>query len=310
MAPRLLCLGNLTIDTVVLPNGEEHFDCIGGDALYSVLAARLFEDGARMLAPIGDDLPASTLAFIEAGGLAEALPRRARPTLRTSVVYSGPDDRRWTFAYDEADFFDLSPRPEDIPAEALGGDAALLLAMSLKAQEDLVPFLRRGGTRTIALDPQQDYLLGNEVRLMTLIGQLDIFMPSAIEAKRLLGTEDWASAARQFAALGPSMVVIKLGGEGCLIHHAPSGRDIRIPAAAPDVVDTTGAGDSFCGGFMARLVQAPDDLEGAGWAGSLAAAAALSDFGARGIMRAEAGSVRAAWRDKRTPSGSAPAHLA
>ena len=56
--PRLVCLGNFTLDDVVLPDGSERPLCTGGDALYATLAARAFEPRTELVAPVGDDSPA------------------------------------------------------------------------------------------------------------------------------------------------------------------------------------------------------------------------------------------------------------
>jgi len=57
MTPSLVCLGNFTVDDVVLPDGRERPGCLGGDALYAGLAARLFEPAVEIVAPVGSDLP-------------------------------------------------------------------------------------------------------------------------------------------------------------------------------------------------------------------------------------------------------------
>jgi hypothetical protein len=65
--PPLICCGNLTLDDVVLPDGTEQPCSVGGDALYGVLAARLFLPEAQMLAPVGHDLPPHVWALMGRG---------------------------------------------------------------------------------------------------------------------------------------------------------------------------------------------------------------------------------------------------
>lgn len=301
--PRLACLGNLTIDDVVLPDGSERPGCTGGDALYACLAARLFEPRSEMVAPVGNDWPSTTSGQIRSAGLSEAgLPPRGIPSLHNRVAYDAQGGRVWTLFNGDEAFHTLSPTMADIPIPFLDAEMFLILAMTLEAQIDLVTGLkgRKGGL--VALDMQEDYIRGNEERLKALISQCDIFMPSADEAQQLLGHTDWQAAARTFAALGPSIVVLKLGAEGSLIHDRDRDRMVRISPLPGPVVDTTGAGDSFCGGFLAALLQDRSDLERAARAGAVAAAFAISDYGADPMFRvtpAEAQDRLQAWQASR-----------
>lgn len=278
--PRLVCLGNLTIDDVVLPDGTKKPDCTGGDALYACLAARFFETASEMVAPVGSDWPKTIEDQIRKAGLSDlGLPPRDLASLHNRIDYDAHGGRVWTLFNGEEAFQILSPTPDDIPQLYRSAEAFLVLAMTLEAQIDLVAALKYDSRALVALDPQEDYIAGNEERLKALISQCDIFLPSAEEARQLLRHEDWSVAARTFADLGPDIVVVKLGPEGSLVYDRSSQREIRVPALAADVVDTTGAGDSFCGAFMAALLQENCDLEAAARAGSVAASFTVSGYG-------------------------------
>jgi len=284
--PRLVCLGNLTIDDVVLPDGRERPGCIGGDALYAALAARLWEPSTEMVAPVGYDFPAPTLGRIKQAGFAlQGLRPRALPTLHNRVAYAASGDRSWTLYATDEEFHELSPRLGDIPGEFRAAEAFLILAMTLGAQQELLSGLKRTTSALVALDPQEDYIAGNETALRRLIGLTDIFMPSAEEVRQLLGHTDWEVAARTFADWGSAIVVLKLGSEGCLVYQRDGDRVFRIPALRADVLDATGAGDCFCGAFMAALVHG-GDLEAAARAGTVAAAIAIEGYGAEPMFLA------------------------
>ena len=292
MTPRLVCLGNLTIDDVVLPDGQELRDCIGGDALYAALAARLIAPSVEMVAPVGHDFPRAVLERITAAGLSSTgLVSRAEATLHNRVVYRADGERTWTLYSSEDDFQALSPTPADVPISFRSAAAFLVLAMTLEAQESLVADLGRTGT-VIALDPQEDYIAGNEDRLRRLIGATNIFMPSAEEVRRLLGHEDWERAARTFASWGPGIVVVKLGAMGCLVHQRNMGTCVHVPARPAVVLDTTGAGDSFCGAFMAALVCRGADPVAAARAGAAAASIAVEGWGVAPLFDAKTEQIR------------------
>jgi sugar/nucleoside kinase (ribokinase family) len=283
-APRFVCLGNLTIDDLVLPDGRAVPGCIGGDALYAALAARPWEPTTEMVAPVGRDFPPAVLGRIAAAGLKpDGLPPRDLPTLHNRITYRANGDRTWTQFFSDDDFDALSPRPADIPPAYMAADGFLILAMTLPAQERLVTHLKATTRALVALDPQEDYIAGNEGALRRLIAQVDVFMPSAEEVRRLLGHDDWAAAAATLAALGPATVVIKLGAEGCLMSH--DGQILRVPATPITTVrDTTGAGDCFCGAFMASLIGEGYDVARAAGRGAAAAARAISDYGVNAMF--------------------------
>ena len=280
LSPPLVCCGNLTLDDVVLPDGTEQLASVGGDALYGALAARLFLPRAEMLAPVGRDLPPHVWALIDEAGLSRAgLPPRNCPTIHTRFVYQSADRRVVTLLSEEAEFDVLSPRGPDIPEAFRSARAWLVLAMTLSAQCDLVAALRAAGAGLIGLDLQEEYIAGNEGAILDLVSQVDVFMPSEAEVRLLLGHDDPLSACETFAALGPRVVVMKRGAAGCFVYEGATHTSFAAPARAAKIIDTTGAGDAFCAGFMAGLAVDPSNVRNAASQGALAASLAVSGFG-------------------------------
>lgn len=286
--PQMLCLGNMTIDDVVLPDGTRRPGCIGGDALYAALAARPWCPSVEILAPVGDDLPASILKELsDAGFSTEGLPVRPGKTLHNQVVYDTQGGRVWTLYNDPADFDSQSPSASDLPPSYRDPPIALISAMALSSQESLVDHFTQSGNTLVALDPQEDYIKGNEQRLLAMIAKVDVFLPSEDEVVQLTGKTDWAASARLFATLGPRIVVIKRGAAGVLVHDAQSDTDYHIPPAPGAlVVDTTGAGDSFCGAFTAALETHPPQI--AAMAGAVAASFTVEGYGAMPLLNTPA----------------------
>jgi len=202
-APGLVCLGNFTVDDVYLPDGSMVPQCMGGDALYAALGARLWETRVQLLAPISPDIPERTLEAMRATGFdLQHLPVRDVPTIRNRIFYDAQGGRRWEILTSEEMFDILSPRPDDIPEHYLEAQAFLVLAMTLDSQERLIAWLRQHTQAILALDTQEDYVKGNETRILNLARQVNVFMPSAVEAVQLLGHRDWIRAAWEFAEMG------------------------------------------------------------------------------------------------------------
>lgn len=288
-APRLVCLGQFTVDDIYLPDGTYVPNSTGGDALYAALGAQVWEPNVEIVAPVGHDLPESTLHTLESADLnVEGLAQREGVlTIHNEVYYDIEGRRRWELLTPVADFSILSPRPEDIPTHYLEAEVFLISAMALEAQELLVPWLRQHTNGLVALDTQEDYVAGNELRLRDLISSVDLFLPSAAEAAQLVGHQDWVTAAQEFSNTGPKVVVIKLGAEGTLVYDREMDASFRQPATPIEIVDETGAGDAFCGGFLAGYLQEGADVKRAARAGAISASYAIASFGVDALLAAD-----------------------
>jgi ribokinase len=113
----------------------------------------------------------------------------------------------------------------------------------------------------------------------------DILVVNETEALALLGRSgepgDWVDVARELADAGPSCVVITLGSSGALV--SGGGNDLVIAAMQVGVVDTTGAGDAFCGAFATELAMGADPFDAAR-VGVVAGSLAVTKAGAQPSM--------------------------
>lgn len=279
--PPLVCIGNITVDESVQPDGTRR-EALGGDAIFAVLAARYVGGDAAWLAPMGDDLPEVLLDRLRAACLdPDQLPRRDLPTVRNVVTYDARGGRSWDLVAG-ADHFDrMSVYPADVPERYLACSDIVVLAMSLPSQLALTPWLRANSAATIYLDLEEDGVVGNEASIRELLASCDVFLPSEIEARTLTGTDDLEAAAQQFAELGPSCVVIKRAERGCLV--LDRGQLTEVPAEPVTPVDPTGAGDAFCGAFAATHLRTRDAVAAAR-AATTAAQFAISGYGVEALL--------------------------
>ena len=86
----------------------------------------------------------------------------------------------------------------------------------------------------------------------------DVFLPSEIEATALAGTADLAVAAAAFLDLGPRAVVVKRAEAGCLVVTRERPEPVVVPTDVVTPVDSTGAGDAFCGAFAVEYLRSGD----------------------------------------------------
>lgn len=122
--------------------------------------------------------------------------------------------------------------------------------------------------------------LGTEAELEAALAVTDVLKPCKAAARELTGEDDPASMAKKLLERGPSMVALTMGGDGCLV--ATREGVTRCPGFEVNVVDTTGAGDAFLGGFSYALLKgrAPSD---AGRFANACAALCCTRVGARAM---------------------------
>jgi sugar/nucleoside kinase (ribokinase family) len=179
--------------------------------------------------------------------------RDDRPTGVTVVLSRGQDRAILTYP---GTIGALEPSMMD---PLLLRDTRHLHVSSFFLQDALVPGLpslfdlAREAGATTSVDPNWDPAERWDGGLFDVLARTDVFLPNAEEAMRIAGVDDVAEAARRLAEM-TGTVVVKAGGEGALALHADA-EPVFAPARRVDVVDTTGAGDSFDAGFLAASLE-------------------------------------------------------
>jgi len=116
--------------------------------------------------------------------------------------------------------------------------------------------------------------------------QVDYFLPSLVEAQQITGRKQPRDIAQDLVKCGAKTIVIKLGQEGAYVHW--QGSEGRVPAfdLGPhrQVVDTTGAGDAFCAGFIAAILAGHRIQTAVEW-GNAAGAVTVTALGATTALR-------------------------
>jgi len=282
--PRVIVVGDLTLDDVVLPDGTTHMASIGGDCLYAALGARLWEPTVGIVTRRGDDFPRDRLTDLENLGIClDGVVDVPGPTIRNWVIYELDGRRTWIYRTPPSRPVEVAVQPEDLPARWLSQQPSPVVhvaAMPIEAAERIVESVRRQAPgAVILLDTHEDYVRGYRDRLLRLAASVDVFLPSREELVDLVGFDDPARALRElWPEKGTPLVVAKLGKDGVLLWGKDRSAVVAIDAAPARVVDVTGAGDAFCGGFAAGLAQGVDPLEAA-QRGTVSAAFATEGVG-------------------------------
>jgi sugar/nucleoside kinase (ribokinase family) len=157
-----------------------------------------------------------------------------------------------------------SLRQSDIPPDYLEANTAHLCPLDYLTHSVLPAALRQAEYTTVTLDPSPGYMnpaYWSEVP--ALLTGLSAFLPSEDEARSLFHgrSENLWEMAEALTTYGCELVVLKCGERGQLLYDSATHRRWEIPPYPARLVDPTGAGDAFCGGFLAGYRKSFDPVE-------------------------------------------------
>ncbi len=158
----------------------------------------------------------------------------------------------------------MSLRQSDIPADYLDATAAHLCPIDYLTHTLLPAVLRQNGFTTVTLDPSAGTMTPTFWDdIPALVSGLTAFLPNEEEMRKLFhgrSTDLWEMM-EAIADYGCEIVVVKRGERGQYLYDRATKTRWEISAYPARVVDPTGAGDSFCGGFLAGYRQTYDPLQ-------------------------------------------------
>jgi len=275
-------IGGLTIDDLVFwPSGKTYLSRAGGNAFYSALGARIWMKSVTAVSRQGSDYPVQQLGRI-GNRIQLALIPVDGPSMHAWGLYEAAGERQWLPHLGSGSQAEMTPSPDELPHELWSSAAFHLASMPPDIQIDWARRLR-GAAGLVSADPTPFEIVGSEDKQWALMRLVDFYLPSAVEARLLYGSDDPEGAARAFAKCGPRVVVVKLGAEGSLVFDAATTQLAHVPAYG-NAVDPTGGGDAFCGGFLAGYLTTANAVAAA-QRGAVAASFAVENVGMSSLLR-------------------------
>ncbi|MDD2237032.1 MAG: PfkB family carbohydrate kinase [Kiritimatiellae bacterium] len=247
-ACQLLVVGSIGIDTVETP-AERRVEILGGSASFACVAASYFAPTA-MVGVVGTDFPEAYMDLYRRSGIdLQGLQIQEGQTFRWSGVYEENMDCRTTLSTDLNVFESFSPEiPEnyrDIPYLFLGNIQPAL-------QLHVLDQIRK--PEFVMVDTMDLWINIAREDLLRVIARVDLLTVNDSEARLLTGASNLRKAARELLQMGPRYVLIKKGEHGSVLFSKDS--VFILPAyLLENVVDPTGAGDTFAGAFMGALAE-------------------------------------------------------
>mgnify|MGYP003700458657 CR=1 FL=1 len=244
----LIVTGTIGIDSVETPTGKAD-RVLGGSATYFSAAASFFAP-VRMVAAVGgdfDDAHKHTMARFPNVCVVGMEERPESKTFAWGGKYLENMNVRETLF---TELGVLAEAPPLTPQEYRDSKYVFLANTHPAVQREL---LSNFPDRTIAVADTMDLWIDTaNDDLKALLGEVDGLVLNDQEALQLTGKRNPITAGRAILDLGPSFAVIKKGEHGCVMVHREG--IAALPAyPAENVVDPTGAGDSFAGGMMGHV---------------------------------------------------------
>ena len=255
----ILVVGSVAFDTLETPHGKAQ-KILGGAATHFSLASSFFTP-TRVIGVVGEDfLPEHEQVLTSKGIDTRGIEHAPGLSFHWTGSYLNDLNAADTLATDLNVFADFAPK---IPAAYEDSDFLFLAnidpVLQLRVRRQLPK------VRMVAGDTMNYWISAHRDNLLAVLQELDVLLINDGEARMLSGESNGLRAAEAVLALGPNTLIVKHGEYGSTAYFSPrsfSDGIARKPFRAPtlplrDVVDPTGAGDSFAGGFYGYLASQP-----------------------------------------------------
>jgi sugar/nucleoside kinase (ribokinase family) len=246
-------VGSIAFDAVKTPFGERE-KMLGGAAVHFALAASFFDE-VRVIGPVGDDFGEAELDVLRARGIRtdDIEHVTGGRTFFWKGVYGWDLNDRETLDTQLNVFETFEPKLSDAAKQA---DVLFLANIQPDLQRQVRAQCR--AARFVALDSMNLWIDIARDSLVAAIAEIDCLILNDAELRQLTGAPNLIRAARQVLDWGPRVIVAKQGEYGAALITKDG--FFGLPAyPLEDVIDPTGAGDTFAGGFVGYIAAHPDD---------------------------------------------------
>ena len=246
----LLIVGSVALDTVEA-NKRKIKDALGGSAMYSSMSASYFADTA-VVAVVGADFPYEYIRLlnrhkIDTSGLAVS----SGKTFRWCGKYSCDLNQAKTINTQLNVFSDFTPV---LSKEHKLSKYLFLANVDPDIQEKVLDSVKN--PKFVALDTMNLWISKKIQKLKSVFKRIDLLLINEDEAKQLSKKNNIIQSAKKIMSMGPEILVIKRGEFGAMLFY--KNNLFSIPSFPLEKVeDTTGAGDTFAGGFIGYLASCP-----------------------------------------------------
>jgi sugar/nucleoside kinase (ribokinase family) len=267
-------VGHFAIDTIRLPSRSSPFVVLGGSVTYVSFVTKRLEGTVSVISKVGGDFPEAYMWLLREEGIdvSGVVKLKREGTTRFDLEYSKDLSDRKLKLESKAAPINVSNLPRSLQAKAvhiapIAGEVSYEVVERLKACAEVVSLdpqglLRRFDKKTGKVSPSSSI----DKRLFSLI---NVYKSSLEEITALTGKSDINAAIKAIHDFGVKTVIVTLGSQGAVLSVEKTVYNIP-PCSSRVLVDPTGAGDAFIGGFLTEYIRQKDSF----WCACVGSAAA------------------------------------
>ncbi|MBR4507888.1 MAG: hypothetical protein IKP23_00200 [Elusimicrobiaceae bacterium] len=242
----VLIVGSIAFDSIKTHKASAK-NVLGGSASYSSISASFFAP-TKLVAIVGKDFSKKHIDIFKKRGInLESLEIKEGKTFTWSATYDKDFKNATTLSTKLNVFSDFCPKIKEQDR-----DTKVVFLANIAPSLQLEVLKQLKGPRLIACDTMNLWINNNKPELLKLLKKVHILFVNEAEARQLTGSYNLIEAGRKILKMGPQIAVIKLGPHGALLVSKDCLCQIP-PYLVEYPKDTTGAGDSFGGGFVGYL---------------------------------------------------------
>jgi len=272
----ILVVGSLGYDTISTPAGKQE-NILGGSANYFSIVASMFAP-VNVVGVVGEDYKDSDLEILTSRNVdVKGLKKEAGKTFHWEGRYQEDMNEAETLVTDLNVFQDFNPQ---IPEEYKSSKYLFLANIDPELQMQVLDQVEN--PKMVAMDTMNFWISSKIDSLKKALNRVDVLLINEGEAKELTGEWNAISASKQLVKMGPKAVVVKRGEYGFVLYS--KGKFFIMPAfPIAEVVDPTGAGDTFAAGFFGHLAKVDGNLDFASLKQACAFGTLMASFTVQGF---------------------------
>lgn len=288
---QILVVGSLAYDSIKTPVGSLD-KVLGGSANHFSVAASVLSP-VRVVGVVGEDYEKSDRKILEDRRVdLTGMTTKPGKTFHWEGFYDDNLNEAQTLKTDLNVFADFDPQlPESYKDSKFVFLANIDPTLQLKVLDQVKKPVYTG------MDTMNFWISSKKEELLKVLKRVDVLLINEGESKMLTGKQNAIAASHELLKMGPETVVIKRGEYGLVLNHIEKGLFLLPAFPIAEVIDPTGAGDTFAGGFFGYLSQIGtrptfEDLKRACFTGSCLASFAVQDFGLKATMNVDEKSLK------------------
>lgn len=289
--PRLVGIGAVFIDDIVLATGQTFMGQLGGGVVHALMGAAVWDERPGIVAVTGEGLPEAVRIRLEQQFDTTGLHPLPLPQMRAWQIFEEDGTRRELYRVRDTEPFTRGAQPEHLPIRYQNSAGFYLLQdfEGMRAWRAVLPGL-------VLWEPLQQVMQpGSRAALRSVLQteQINIISPNLSEARAVYGSLSPPALIDALFDDGAHIVALRMGTLGSLVADRSTGEQWQVGVIPVRLTDQTGAGNTYCGGFLQGI------LDGQGLAAAAARGAVASSFSIEQVGVLDATRVSPQERDRR-----------